>query len=131
MKYVFIIFLFFFTSSCSVKCDDPKESFEYWTGESPPKDMKVIQARYWQSAHWTREYITYLILKPTNIWWSEFIKQNSLVPITTDWNPPTDTPKWFNPPKHCLKWATGDDFQGSRYFQDSLTGVCYVYEIQL
>ena len=115
----------------SVKCDTPDESFEYWSGETVPKDLKVIEGQYWQSAHWTREYISYLKLKPTKNWWAEFIKQNSLILDTVNWNPPSDKPNWFIPPSCCIKWQTGDDFQGFRYFQDTLTSDFYIYEIQL
>jgi hypothetical protein len=39
-----------------------EKCYMLWTGEKPYKDVKVIHGKYWQSVHFTREYIVYLEL---------------------------------------------------------------------
>jgi len=115
-----------------INTTDPKKVYKYWTGSNPPKDIKLIRGQYWQSAHWTKEYVMYLKFKPTNIWWDEFIKQNQLKIDHEIWKMPLDAPNWFNPSIKSIKYIKPDLFdQGSRCFIDTLTGECYIYEIQL
>ena len=120
------------TSCMEVNTSDPVVAYKNWGGTKPPDDLKVLNGQYWQSAHWTKEYIMYLKLMPTNEWWDEFLKQNYISVDTDEWTKPSDAPKWFTPSVNSIRYGGGDDFdQGSRYFQDTLTGECYIYEIQL
>jgi len=115
-----------------VNTTDQMDAYNYWAGTNPPDDLKVLNGQYWQSAHWTKEYIMYLKLKPTNEWWNEFLKQNYISADTDEWIKPSDAPTWFTPSDNSIRYGGGDDFdQGSRYFRDTLTGECYIYEIQL
>lgn len=115
-----------------VNTTDPTDAYKYWAGTKPPDNLKVLNGQYWQSAHWTREYIMYLKLKPTIEWWDEFLKQNYISVDTDEWTKPSDAPTWFTLSDNSLRYRGGDDFdQGSRYFRDTLTGECYIYEIQL
>ena len=119
------------TSCSEVRTDDPIDSYKYWAGTKPPKDLEIIQAKYWQSAHWTKEYILYLKLKPTEAWWSELVKQNNLIKDTGQWTIPTDSPEWFRLPDSVTLYRTENDFYQSRFFRDNQTGECYIYDIQL
>jgi hypothetical protein len=119
--------------SCSeIKTEDPKKAFQFWLGIKAPKDVELIKADYWQSAHWSKEYILFLEFKPSEIWWNECIKQNGLKLDTTKWNPPDPLPIWFKPTHNSTmykqKGQLGND---SRYFRDKATGICFIYEIQL
>jgi hypothetical protein len=131
MRLGLFILLIALTSCRQINCDDPYKSYEYWAGQKAPRTLKVINGQYWQSPHFTLEYILYLQVRPTKSWWTSFIKENNFVPDTNQWTPNDDAPKWFNPPKTCLKWKTADDFQGSRLLQDTVTKECYIYLIQL
>jgi len=105
---------------------------KYWIGTNPPADTEVFNGQYWRSAHFTLEYIVYLEFKPTEIWWNELLKQNNIVEDKSEWRIPTDAPDWFKPSDRFVRYRIDRDFdQGSRYFRDKLTGVCYIYEIQL
>ncbi len=119
------------TSCSEVRTDDPINSYKYWAGTKPPKDLEIIQAKYWQSAHWTKEYILYLKLKPTEEWWSELVKQNNLIKDTGQWTIPTDSPEWFRLPDNVTLYRPENDFYQSRFFRDNQTGECYIYDIQL
>jgi len=111
---------------------DAEEAYMYWAGTKPPADVQVEKGQYWQSSHFTKEYIMYLKLKSTTQWWKLFVEQNNQEVKTDLWIRPDDTPAWFNPSKHCIQYGNNDDFdQGSRFFRDTLTGECYIYEIQL
>ena len=133
MKRVIIVFtlLLFFNSCYEVRTSNPKEVYTYWSGSKPPEDLEVINGQYWQSAHWTMEYIMSLKIKPSENWWNEFIVQNKLEIDTARWTEPSDLPNWFNPSGNSIRYKINSEFdQGSRYFQDKLSGECYIYEIQ-
>lgn len=120
-------------SSCSeINTTNPVETYKYWSGTDTPSNLELLNGQYWQSSHWTREYIMYLKLKPSDKWWNEFIRQNQISADNGDWIMPSDAPTWFNPSENSIRFGGNSDFdQGSRYFKDTLTGVCYIYEIQL
>ena len=126
-----ILTLLLLTSCSEINTTDPVDSYEYWAGAEPPKELEVIQARYWQSAHWTKEYILYLKIKPTDEWWKEFVQQNNLKKENGEWSIPTNSPAWFKLPDNFTLYGPENDFHGSRFFRDNETGECYVYDIQL
>ena len=132
MFLVLLLTIFTLTSCMEKRTSDAKDSFNYWTGTNPTADIELLNGQYWQSTHWTKEYIMYLKFKPTKVWWDEFLKQN-YIPVDKDkWTKPTDAPTWFKPSDNSIRYGIKDDMdQGSRYFRDTLTGVCYIYEIQL
>jgi len=54
-----------------ISCNDrktfnAKDSYKFWAGTNPPTDLKLLKGQYWQSAHWSKEYILYLSFIPTN-----------------------------------------------------------------
>jgi hypothetical protein len=127
-----IILISFFLTGCSeIKTDDPTDSYKYWAGTKPPGDIKVLNGQYWQSGHWTREYILYLKIKPTDKWWDEYVKQNQLQIDNEDWSKSSDSPDWFQLTDNIQVYKHADDFNDSRYLRDKVTGECYIYEIQL
>ena len=123
--------LFLLISCMEKDTTDPKDSYTYWAEQNPTDDVQLINGQYWQSAHWTKEYILHLKFKPTEKWWSEFVKQNNLIRITEQWTKPSDFPDWFQPSNKSDIFSQFEDFNDSRYFRDSATGICYIYEIQL
>jgi len=134
MKRLLIILLTIFTlTSCyEKKSNDALETYKYWAGTKPPDELQLIEGKYWQSAHWNKEYIMYLKFKPTKLWWNEFLKQNTISEDKGDWTMPSDAPNWFKPSETSVRYVGNSDFdQGSRYFRDTTTGICYLYEIQL
>jgi len=137
-KTVMTLTIIFLTSLLLIGCDEfnttnPTNVYKYWAGEEPPNDLKVLKGQYWESAHWTGEYIMYLKLEPTNEWWNKFLKQNYMSADTNEWAKPNDAPTWFIPSDNSIRYIRHDDYidQGSRYFKDTITGVCYIFEIQL
>lgn len=120
------------TSCFEIKTNNPQETYKYWAGTNAPTDFELLKGQYWQSAHWTREYIMYLEFKPSDRWWNEFLKQNHISIDKEDWTKPDDAPTWFKPSENSIRYSRNDTFdQGSRCFKDTITGVCYIYEIQL
>ena len=119
------------TISCSKRTNDANETFKYWSGSEVPDDVKLLKGQYYESPHFTKEYIMYLKLKPTKKWWFEYLKYNSILIDKKDWTKPSDAPIWFKPSETSLRFYRKDFDQGSRYFYDSASGICYIYEIQL
>ncbi len=132
-RLIAILLILTFLTSCSeVKTTDPEKIYKYWSGAAAPTNLELLKGQYWQSAHWTSEYIMFLKFRPTENWWTEFIEQNQLQADNDNWNKPTDAPSWFNPTEQMKMYSSGDNFnQGSRYFIDTLTNESYIYEIQL
>ncbi len=128
----FLLIGLVFTACQEIKTTDPNEAYKYWTGTNPPIDIHVLKGQYWESAHWTQEYILYLKLKPTQAWWNKYVQANHLIIDTSDWIKPSGKPDWFDLSQNCIRYRRDVDFdQGSRYFYDQTSGECYIYEIQL
>jgi hypothetical protein len=119
-------------SSCmQTNTSDAKETFRYWAGTDAPADLELLNGQYWQSQHFSKEYIMYLKFKPTQDWWNKYVNFNSISEDQGSWNFPNDAPTWFYPSKNSVRYGRGDELdQDSRYFRDSLTGICYIYEVQ-
>lgn len=134
-KLKFLGTLLFFTTiliGCSKKTNDANETFKYWSGADASADLELLNGQYHESPHFTKEYIMYLKFKPTKEWWLEYLNYNSITIDKKDWTIPDDAPTWFTPSKNYLRYWRNDDFdQGCRYFCDTATGICYIYEIQL
>ena len=125
-------FFILLTSCMGIDTSHPKEAYNYWAGRKPPRDIIVLNGKYWQSSHFTKEYILYLKIKPGENWWKEFIQLNNLkIDTVTKWTKPSDSPEWFQPTSNCLIYSSADRPNDSRYFIETLSGVCYIYEIQL
>jgi hypothetical protein len=66
-------------SSCSPKTsENPSEVYQLWAGEKPSKNLKVLHGKYWQSGHFTKEYIMFMELRAPNDWIQEFIVQKQI-----------------------------------------------------
>jgi hypothetical protein len=118
--------------SCSEKkTTDPANAWKNWVGGPPPADVQLLHANYWQSAHWTKEYILYLELKAPASWRNQFIELNKMVRSDSDSALPSDAPSWFAPDKTMRIFRRIDDVEGSIYYEDTVTGKMLIYEIQL
>ena len=119
-------------SSCHRKrSENPGEVYRLWAGERPPEDVKVLKGRYWQSAHFAKEYIVYMKIEAPREWIEEFIDLNKLKRETEDREIPSDAPDWFKPPQKDIVWAPSGFGNGSKYFIDSAFTHIFLYEVQL
>jgi hypothetical protein len=131
--YLFAFFLAVTTSltSCMEKnTTDAIEAYNLWGGEVP-KEVEVINGNYWQSAHFTKEYIMSLELKASPLWRKELIKQNNLVETKERTSIPSKAPTWFKPTESFKAFTQSGFSQGSVYFEDTVSGRMFIYEIQL
>lgn len=113
------------------KTENAALAYKYWSGSKPPKEIEIVHAKYWESSHWSKEYIMYLDLKASTHWIHQFIEQNKLiesekVKIISD-----DIPGWFRPPVGGKIFVSADSTNDSVYYYDSLAHKLLVYEIQL
>lgn len=144
MKYLKYIFLLFFTAlltSCvEINSENTKEIFELWTGTELPKDINMINGKYWQSAHWSKEYELYAEIKPTQDWWKKMKKINQLDEFKSQFNIDIEEqflknnnkdiieqPNWFKPEKNSEVYIKGS----SEYFWNPKTKTLFIHEIQL
>lgn len=129
---IFFTALVFLLIACIEKnTEDPKETYMLWSGEKPSKEVEIIHGKYWQSSHWSKEYIIYLELKGSPLWRNEFIKQNSLIQGKTDESLPSNAPSWFKPTAKFKIWKPSKFSQGAVYYENSQSGQMFIYEIQL
>lgn len=126
-----VVISFYFGSCTEKKTTDPIESYKLWAGDVPPGNVNVVHGNYWQSANWSKEYILYMELKAPLAWLSEFIKQNNLVETNVDPVLPSDVPTWFSPGKSFKVLMQKNSGGGSAYFEDTVNGKMFIYEIQL
>lgn len=110
---------------------NPIECYKNWVGEMPPPNVKVIHGTYWESSHFTKEYITFLEIEAPKNWCNELFKANKMIEDTAKISPIIDAPNWFIPNDSCRVWKLPDTFQNSRYFEDTIYGKLFIYEIQL
>ncbi len=61
------------------KSTNPTEVYRLWSGTQPPKEIKVLNGKYWQSAHWTKEYILFLELEAGKKFWEDLKKSKNLI----------------------------------------------------
>ena len=133
--FVLAVTSIFVLTGCfrEIQTSDPKKAFAYWAGHSPA-GFEFINGQYWQSPHWTMEYIVCLEFKPTQEWWNELVSNNNLVVDTNKWTFVSSNkvnPDWFNPSTNSIRYRMEGNSDRGRYFWDVETGVCFVYEIQL
>lgn len=95
--------------------------------------MKVINGKYWESGHFTKEYIMFLEIETDKYFWNKFKQENQLVIDTIkNENRMSEKPKWFTPSENSIQYKLNDNFdQGSRYYEDLINNKIYIYEIQL
>ena len=127
---VILVTAFFLLGCSEQKTDDPIQSYELWSGQKPDPTVNVLNGQYWQSAHWSKEYILYLEIQPSATWRKAFLKQNNLT-LGGDRDYPTEAPVWFKPSDNYRVWKSSTSDQDSRYFEDTLSGHMYLYEVQL
>lgn len=107
------------------------ETFTYWAGEEPWEGIEVLNGEYWESSHFTKEYIMYMEVIVPKEMALEFINDpyNKLELTEGKVSFPSDAPDWFKPMKDCKVYKSGQ--QGSLYFINIETGHLFLYEIQV
>ena len=141
LKYIFLLFFTVILTSCmEINSENPKEIFELWTGNELPKEIKLVNGKYWQSAHWTKEYEVYAEIKSTETWWNDFKNNNELNNFKSSLNNDIEEKffknkneeiikqlNWFKPEKNSEIYIKGS----SEYFWNPKTKILFIHEIQL
>ncbi len=104
--YAFLFFVYMLTASFYIGSgtweDDPKNWYRAFR-EEPPAEVTVIHSKYWNSAHFTEEYIYFFEVRATPEWRDAFLRRREVEPVPPSevWSfhpPPTElTPDWFAP----------------------------------
>src|SRR5690606_34143911 len=103
-KYSFFLIISFFLVCCYDKTfSNPTEVYQLWTGTKPSKQIKVINGQYWESGHWTKEYVLFLELQTVKSFWERFKKENNLI-IDSFYNGIiiSEKTEWFVPTENCI-----------------------------
>ena len=137
---LFLVFSITFSSCSEVNSENPKEIFELWTGSELPKDIELVNGKYWESAHWSKEYEVYAEIKSTETWWNDFKNNNQLEDFKSSLNNDIEEkffknkneeiikqPHWFKPDKSSEIYIKGS----SEFFWNPKTNTIFIHEIQL
>jgi hypothetical protein len=129
-KLDFLVCLVMLFNSCIEKnTTDPIKAFTYWMPKVP-EGVKVINGTYWESPHWTKEYILYLEMQASEKWLKQFHIDDRLTQDESIFSVPEDAPTWFRPPANYKDWRSG--VQGPfEFFEDRKTGHLFVFAMQL
>lgn len=128
------IIMIFFSGCIGFSTNNPQEAFKYWTRQGLPENhVKVLKGQYWQSGHFTLEYIVYLKLIVSEEWKQELIKLNSLEIDTISSALPTytfsDVPDWFDIPSNYIEYQSNIE---NLHLWTSLSGdTIYIFNSQL
>jgi hypothetical protein len=133
-RYV-LLFIFFsicisMTSCIELSTTDAGKSYELWAGEKPGHGAWAIHGKYWQSAHFTKEYITYLELSVVPRWKTDFISQNKLITLGDSTFSVNDQPLWFKPKKPYRIWKQADNEQ-ILCVEELASSHIFIFEAQL
>jgi hypothetical protein len=132
MKLVITILFLTLLSGCAEQTtENAIQAYTLWAKEPPPKEVQLIHGRYWQSSHWTNEYVMYLELKASKSWRNEYIIQNNLFEANDLVEIPDDAPVWFRPDKKYRTFKPKVYQQGSASYIDTVSGKVFIYEVQL
>ncbi|EMJ96868.1 hypothetical protein [Leptospira alstonii] len=129
-----LIVLKLFVYGCVEKnTEDPTSVYLYWSGDQTvPNDLELIHGKYWESAHWSHEHILFLELKAPPSWRKEFKELNRLIEVKSDGTEPSGAPAWFRPPKYYkVLIPSGENGQGSVYYENPKNGHMFLYDVQL
>ena len=83
--------------------DDP-QNWNRAFGQDPPVGVSVVHSYYWESDHFTHEYIYFFEVKASQEWKEAFLKERKVEPVAPSkaWSfryshNYDDTPEWFAP----------------------------------
>ena|SRR5215211_5787388 len=110
--------------------NDPAICYQYWAGEKPGSEVRVIHGQYGPTSRWTKDYEIYLQLNGTAKYISAMIRNNHLIQ-TTGYKIPDDAPSWFKPGKTYRIWKPSGLDQGSFYLQDPASNDVFIYQVSL
>ena len=119
--------------SCSnkeVDTSDSQEAYRLWTGESPPKNVRVLHGKYWRSPHWSQEFEVFLHIRASMDWKSKFKDENNLQEIHQSLELPKNTPDWFRPDFSAALFSPNGAYTGPFYFENPGNDEVYIYQIQ-
>ena len=132
IRLYLILMILFLTFGCVEKnTESPDSAYKHWTGESPSNNIDVINGRYWQSSHWTLEYVVFLELKTDSSWIDALIRKTKFKQSEKPESLPYDKPDWFSPPKGYIVYVPKGFSQGSKFFVSPDRTRMFVYDIQL
>ncbi len=130
-KLTAVFLLILFLSGCVEKTtENPDEVYKLWSGRKPTSEVKIIHGKYWESEHWSKEYMMFLEMKASKDWVEGFVEQNRLLRDTTR-TEIAHHPGWFAPSRGFLVFRRENDFNGSRYYFNLKQDHIFIFETQL
>lgn len=141
LKNILYFLILTFLFNCSEKTSENEhEIYNLWLSQKEPKNITVLNGKYWESAHWSKEYEIYIQLKSDEKWWNEFKKINNLNQYQSSFTDEIEErfykiplkkiitqPEWFKPKKTSEIYIT----HSGEYFWDEAAGIIFIHEIQL
>ncbi len=135
-KYLILILVLAIITSCgSGTFENDSKTWSKVFNEDKPKNVEIINSRFWKSTHWTYEFEVFLEFKADKkIINKYFIKYDSLInPKKEDYhkldNYFFDKPKWFQTKEYndYEIWIANDKWKDTKLFIDKKTKIVYFH----
>lgn len=131
---VFVIVLFFSCGAGTFKNDS--KNWKRIFNESVPKEINLINSRFWKSPHWSYEYEAYLKFETSKrFMYDYFIKKYDLRRFKEgdELTFFEEKPEWFNTEniKDYNIWIHPDEFNHIKLLKHKKTGVIYFHSFQV
>jgi len=95
-------------------------------------DVHVVQGRYWESPHWSKEFELYIEIYAPKDWRERLIKGNNLQRAKEQREAPADAPGWFRPDgKMELLMAKPGSAADIELYMDTTSGHLLLHAVQL
>jgi hypothetical protein len=113
-KYIRLLLPVLLLSGClSKETSNAEKAYRYWAGEDAPKELKLLNGKYWESPHFTKEYTMYLELQAPKSWVDLFIALNKLaLSKESGFVQLSDAPSWFKPTQSQIAFVPTGFSQG-------------------
>ncbi|MGV0847053.1 hypothetical protein ACTS9T_10840 [Empedobacter falsenii] len=112
-----------------------EEIYKIQFGNFPDStNIKVLEAHYWESAHWSYEYKTFLKLNVKKEWIDkQIVKKQLKIYSKKDPLPElNNSPNWFTPSKNHIIYLSAQRGQSNyRIYYDSISKEVLYFDMQL
>jgi len=129
--YYFLLVPILCAGCLEIQTNKPSKAYENWANQVPPENVEVINGKYWQSAHWTLEYMAYLEIKTDSVWVNKLLENSKYVVSEKAIRFSSDKPEWFNPPKSYQVYVSDRRNIDSAFFVSTDKRHIFIFDIQI
>ncbi|WP_460218005.1 hypothetical protein [Psychroserpens sp. MEBiC05023] len=136
-KRLFLIYIVAMTSlSCgSGTFENDPDTWNKVFGEDPPKEIKIIDSRFWKSAHWSYEFELHVKFETSESFLNSYFIEHYKFEITKDpkldLNFDDEKPEWFVPKSNENYDIYESSINNMVLFKEHNSNIIYLYALQV